>query len=56
MQVSDRSTAQADLIAQGHAAIHNRDTERLRTINARLAQLLRESPPDVDPFSTIRRA
>ncbi len=48
---------QADhLIAQGHAAIHNRDTERLRTINARLRQLLRESPPDIDPFSTIRRA
>jgi molecular chaperone DnaK len=48
---------QADqLIAQGHAAIHNREINQLRTINARLRQLLREPPTDVDPFSTIRKA
>jgi len=44
------------LIAEGHAAIHDREINRLRTVNARLRQLLREPLPDVDPFSTIRKA
>jgi molecular chaperone DnaK len=44
------------LIEQGAVAVREGELAQLRTINARLRDLIAEEVPDPDPFSTIRKA